>query len=241
MRVTDLVTGYIAAIADETHASARVKALRARMDTLVRAEHATSGSDRWRAPDYGDSTVRLDGTTAAPTIAVTAPTVFADWLAQSEPGCVTATITVPAALLEGAITALEFADVPHTAQVQPSPDATTWISQHCIPVPDPTDPEGTRWTVHQVADDDTGETVVVAPDVPGLAVVRRQSRLVVTLDRKIRTRIEQDAMLAVDAEMAAIDATDSPADTGTETDAPDASVDAASAAIARRVKQEAAS
>jgi len=190
MRIEDLVdTACGAAIEAE---AATTRALRMKAAAVAEAERlrVTGGLvDRFPS-SQGLGNLRLDGADRPATSTITGSSEYASWLAEHAPDAVTATLTVPAPLLEQAMEALGFAGIPGTPAVTPGPTAGEFLRDRCIVQADPDLPGG--WLVLHV--DDQRHT----HPVPGVTASRPSPRWVLTPTSQLKKDAAQRA--ADDAE-----------------------------------------
>jgi hypothetical protein len=193
-RIEDLVdTACGAAIEAE---AAAVRALRMKAAAVAEAEHlrVTGGLvDRFPS-SQGLGNLRLDGADRPATPTITGSSEYASWLADHAPDTVTATLTVPAPLLEQAMEALGFAGIPGTPAVTPGPAAGEFLRDRCIVQADPDLPGG--WLVLHV--DGQRHT----HPVPGVTASRPSPRWVLTPTSQLKKDAAQRAGDAADAELA---------------------------------------
>lgn len=184
-RIMDLVDAASAAALDEAGASARASTLKAAAvaeGERIRLEVGVA--DRFTS-EQGLGVLRLDGANKPAVCRVEKPTEFADWLAQRQPHLVRATITVPAAQLEDALTALNFATVDVAgAEVKPTSEAEGWMREHCHPVADPESPGG--WYVRTITADGTEV-------VPGVGASKPAPRWVLAPNQDLKRARAQEA------------------------------------------------
>jgi post-segregation antitoxin (ccd killing protein) len=177
LKIDLALQALLGATEDQARAKATVDTIRGRLEEAARERTAQDGAaPTWKSPGYG--AVRWD-VPAAPVITVTKPEEFASFLAERQPDAVTATITVPAAQLEQALSALGFSGITDlTSAVTAKPGAAEqWLTTNAEIV-------GTTegFVVRELVDQG-GELVQGSP-VIGVIAALKQPRLVVTLDAK---------------------------------------------------------
>ena len=173
-----------------TALQARTKTLvdrsRARMTATILAMHeATGGIPKF--PTKGVGEIRLDGVDPDPKARVADADAFGSWVAEHATDEVTATVTLPAKLLEATLEALDFAGIQHDgARLEVRSVFQTKLLESLEIVENPDRGEGDpRWVAVDVA---TGETV---PGVVG--VVGTNPTLKVTLDKTYKLTVEDEA------------------------------------------------
>jgi hypothetical protein len=196
MDTQEAVQRLLAAQAEAEAQKAIAERLRDQLYQVARERYATDGTiQRWQDPALGE--VRFDGAGKAPTIAVTKPEEFADFLAQRAPGAVRALVEVPADELEAVLAACEFAGVSVTARVETVADrAKDWLAEHAKPVA-----VESGWTVQELAEGPDGAPVVVTPDIPGLTAVQSQPRLVVRVATAVKADMVTRALAGLDDDL----------------------------------------
>jgi hypothetical protein len=194
VKIQDLVTQASAAAIDAVGAAAR--AARWKAAAVAEAERIrleVGSADRFGS-DQKLGVLRLDGADRPAVPIVTKPAELAGWLAERDPGQVSATITVPADRLEAALEAIGFAGIPDVrADVTPRSGVVEWLRDNCVIHGDPDAPG--RWNV--LYPDPAGATDVV----PGTDAVQPQPRWVLTPAAEHRKDAEAKAVADVEGEL----------------------------------------
>lgn len=204
MRVDLVIRKLLTATAEKTGAERRIALLRDQLDREARRRYSEEGAaPTWKAPRLG--VVRLDPKDAKPY--VDDAQAFANYVAERHPDEVEATITLPAASLEAAIDALDFAGVgDYRALLEVrEPFRTKLLEELKVettaavdPSPSGDSPVEVAYSALRLLDETTGEVEAVA----GVKVHPPGATLVVTLDRDAKARAIADADAAFEVEQA---------------------------------------
>lgn len=199
--IPKLLDAILEATAVEAGAKARIAGLRAVLEDEARRRYATEhAAPTWNAPKAGVVRFAPPGDWTAQ---VQDPAAFGSFVAEHYPTEATAVITIPAASLPDALTALEFAGV--TVDDSRIEVRSAWSKPYLDTLV--VDVEETPGETPE--DEVTRDVTIVDPKglLPeGLTPTRAAGKLVVSLDRNRRTVVLEESRKA--AEEAVADATE---------------------------------
>jgi hypothetical protein len=190
----------LAAEAAVQAAAAEARASRLKAAAVAAAEHsrfATGGSADRFTSDQQLGVLRLDGADKSAGPTVTDRAAFGSWLAEREPSAVTATITVPAKVLEQALDALRWSGIDvTTSAVTPGPGSSEFLTDQCLVQADVDIPGA--WNVLHVRGDGATEMV------DGVTATKPAPRWVLVPTSALKKQAAKDALAEAESDLAAL-------------------------------------